>query len=280
MRNVELHYGAATDVGRVRKVNEDAFLTDQPVFVVADGMGGHQGGDVASAIVVEEFGALAGQGYDPQDGAAAIVATLRTCQRRIAEFGAQQSDQQSGQHAGARPRRWYAGTTAVLALLVRDYNGPEWLVANLGDSRAYRVGPDGLERVSVDHSLVQELLDAGRITEDDVATHPERHVVTRALGGPDLSEPDFFRVPLAAADRLLLCSDGVTGMIDDAAIEGILRESEDPREAADNLVAAAVSAGGEDNATAVVVDVVGLAADSAASGRQRGSLEEKLGAVP
>ena len=198
MRNVELHYGAATDVGRVREVNEDAFLTDQPVFVVADGMGGHKGGDVASAIVVEEFGALAGQGYDPQDGAAAIVATLRTCQRRIAEFGAQQSDQ----HAGARPRRWYAGTTAVLALLVRDYDGPQWLVANLGDSRAYRVGPDGLERVSVDHSLVQELLDAGRITEDDVATHPERHVVTRALGGPDLSEPDFFRVPLAAADRL------------------------------------------------------------------------------
>jgi len=274
MRNVELRYGATTDVGRVREVNEDAFLADQPVFVVADGMGGHEGGDVASAIVVEEFGALAGQEYDPQDGAAAIVATLRTCQRRIAEVGAQQSDQ-------PRPRRWYAGTTAVLALLVRDYDGPHWLVANVGDSRAYRVGPDGLERVSVDHSLVQELIDAGRITEEDAATHPERHVVTRALGGPDLSEPDFFRVPLAAADRMLLCSDGVTGMIDDAAIEGILRETADPREAAEELVAAAVSAGGEDNATAVVVDVVGLTADSAdASGRERGSLEEKLGAVP
>ena len=136
-------------------------------------------------------------------------------------------------------------------------------------------------RVSVDHSLVQELVDAGQITEEEAAFHPERHIVTRALGGVDDVDPDFFVLRLADAERILLCSDGVTGMIDDAAIEGILRETEDPREAADNLVAAAVSAGGEDNATAVVVDVVGLAADNAdASGRQRGSLEEKLGAVP
>ena len=196
-----------------------------------------------------------------------------TCQRRIAEYGAQQ--------AGGRRRRWYAGTTAVVALLVHDDEGPRWLVANLGDSRAYRVGPDALERVSVDHSVVQELVDAGKISEADVATHPERHVITRALGGPDPAEADFFQLPLASAERLVLCTDGVTGMIDDAAIETILRETDDPRDAADQLVAAAVSAGGQDNATAVVVDVVGLAADSAYdSRRQRESLEEKLGAVP
>jgi protein phosphatase len=277
MEKVELQYGAATDVGRVREVNEDSFLADQPVFVVADGMGGHQGGDVASAIVVEEFGALAGQDYDASGGAEKVAATLLECQRRIAEYGAQQS----GQHGGQRRRRWYAGTTAVVALLVRGDEGPRWLVANLGDSRAYRLDQDVLERVSVDHSVVQQLVDAGRITEADVATHPERHVITRALGGPEPSEADFFDVPLTSAGRLLLCTDGITGMIDDAAIEGILRETKDPRQAADKLVAAAVAAGGEDNATAVVVDVVGLTSDSAdASGRQRGSLEEKLGALP
>jgi PPM family protein phosphatase len=277
MRDVELQYGAATDVGRVREVNEDAFLADQPVFVVADGMGGHQGGDVASAIVVEEFGPLAGHDYDASAGAEKVAATLLECQRRISEYGAQQS----GQHGGQRRRRWYAGTTAVVALLVWGNGGPRWLVANLGDSRAYRLDHDGLERVSVDHSVVQQLVDAGRITEADVATHPERHVITRAIGGPEPSEADFFDVPLTSAGRLLLCSDGVTGMIDDGSIEGILRETEDPRQAADELVAAAVSAGGEDNATAVVVDVVGLTADSAdATGRQRGSLQEKLGAVP
>ena len=85
----------------------------------------------------------------------------------------------------------------MVALLVQDLEGPRWLVANLGDSRAYRVGPDGLDRVSVDHSVVQELVDAGRISEAEVATHPERHVITRALGGPDLSEADYFHVPLA-----------------------------------------------------------------------------------
>lgn len=273
MKKVELQFGTATDVGRVREVNEDAFFADAPVFVVADGMGGHQGGDVASAIVVEEFGALAGQWYDAQDALDAIDATLRSCQRRIAEYGAE--------HAGTRGRRWYAGTTAVVGLLVHDDDGPRWMVANLGDSRAYRVGPDGLDRVSVDHSVVQELVDAGRITEDQVASHPERHVITRALGGPDMAEADYFHVPLHTAERLLLCTDGVTGMIDDAEIEEILRDTEDSREAADRLVAAAVSAGGEDNATAVVIDVVGLASESACdSRRERESLEEKLGAVP
>jgi PPM family protein phosphatase len=276
MSRVELQYGAATDVGQVRDVNEDSYLAAPPLFVVADGMGGHDGGDVASRIVVEEFARLAEDGYDPRRGSQAVAETLAACHERITAYAEEQ--------ARRTGRDFQAGTTAVVALLVEDDASdggtPNWLLANVGDSRIYRFVDGDLEQVSVDHSLVQELLDAGRITEDDVATHPERHVVTRALGGPDLSEPDFFRVPLAAADRLLLCSDGVTGMIDDAAIEGILRESEDPREAADNLVAAAVSAGGEDNATAVVVDVVGLAADSAASGRQRGSLEEKLGAVP
>jgi len=273
IRGVELHYGAATDVGLVRQVNEDSFLAAPPVFVVADGMGGHEGGDVASAIVVEEFGRVADEGYDARRGAEVVAATLRTCQDRIAEFGAA--------HRARSARSFYAGTTAVVALLVEDDEGPKWLLANLGDSRVYRYLDGGLEQVSVDHSVVQELVDAGRITAEDAATHPERHVITRALGGPDRAEADYFLLPLPSVERVVLCSDGVTGMIDDGAMAEILGRVADPRDAADELVAAAVRAGGRDNATAIVVDVVGLATENSYdSERQRVSLEQKLGALP
>ncbi|MGH3362532.1 MAG: PP2C family protein-serine/threonine phosphatase [Nocardioides sp.] len=272
MKQVELHHGSATDVGRVREVNEDSFLAAPPVFVVADGMGGHEGGDVASAIVVEEFARLA-DAYDPRGGAEVVAGTLRECQLRIADYGRQQMA--DGNHT------WYAGTTAVVALLVEDDEGPKWLLANVGDSRIYRFVGDTLEQVSVDHSVVQEMVESGAITSDDVATHPERHVVTRALGGPEPVEADYFLLPLPAAERLVLCSDGVNGMLRDAEIEAILREAEDPRDAADRVVSAAVEAGGNDNATAVVVDVVGWGTqDDYDSERQRVSLEEKLGALP
>ncbi len=273
MKQVELHHGAATDVGLVREVNEDAYLAAPPVFVVADGMGGHDGGDVASAIVVEEFGRLADAGYDPRRGADVVAATLAQCQQRIAEYGEHQVS--SGRH------QWYAGTTAVVALLVEDDHGPQWLLANLGDSRIYRFAHNELEQVSVDHSVVQELVEAGEITSADVATHPERNVITRALGGPEAAEADYFLLPLPSVERLVLCSDGVSGMIADEEIATILRETDDPRDAADRVVAAAVAAGGRDNATAVVVDVVGLVAeDHYDSARQMESLEQKLGALP
>src|SRR4051794_21178706 len=150
MSGVELHHGAATDVGRVREVNEDAFLAAPPVFVVADGMGGHEGGDVASAIVVEEFGRLADEGYDPRRGAEVVETTLRTCQERVGEYAA-------AQRARGVDPRFHAGTTVVVALLVEDEEGPKWLLANIGDSRIYRFNDQVLEQVSVDHSLVQEL---------------------------------------------------------------------------------------------------------------------------
>jgi protein phosphatase len=249
MTQVELEHGAATDVGRVREVNEDAYLAAPPVFVVADGMGGYDGGDVASAIVVEEFGRLADAGYDPRRGAEVVAATLAGCQARIAAF----IDQQRA--AGAAG--YQAGTTAVVALLVEDDEGPRWLLANLGDSRIYRWTAGRLDQVSVDHSLVQELVDAGQITPEEAAVHPERHVVTRALGGM-ASEADYFLLPLAAVERLLLCSDGVTEMLDDARIADVLAGVGGARAAAEALVAAAVEEGGRDNATALVVDVLGL----------------------
>ena len=249
---VVLSAGAATDVGLVREVNEDSYLSEPPVFVVADGMGGHDGGDIASQIVVEEFGRLAEAGYDPLRGDEVVTATLLQCQRRLDEYG--------DTHRGGDGGRWRGGTTAVVALLVEDV-APSWLLANLGDSRIYAMIGGVLERVSVDHSLVQELVDAGQITEAEAAVHPDRHIVTRALGGPDEAEPDFFVLPLAEAGRILLCSDGVTGMIDDDEIARLLADSDDPRDAAERIVAASLSAGGIDNATAVVVDVVGWPGD-------------------
>jgi serine/threonine protein phosphatase PrpC len=273
MRQVELRHGAATDVGRVREVNEDAYFAAPPVFVVADGMGGHEGGDVASGIVVEEFGRLAEEGYDPRRGAEAVSATIDAAQGRIHEYA-------EVQRARGVASRRSAGTTVVAALLVEDDDGPGWLLANLGDSRIYRFGGGALEQVSVDHSLVQQLVDAGQITPEEMATHPERNVITRALGDGGRVEADYFRVPLSAAERLLLCSDGITGMLDDDEIAAILGEVTDPRDAADRLVAAAVAAGGEDNATAVVVDVVGLSEGTYDSERERASPEQKLGARP
>ena len=271
MRNVDLHHGASTDVGLVRKVNEDAFLVAPPVFVVADGMGGHSGGDVASQMVVDEFQRLS-QSYDPARGAEQVADAFARAQARIVDF--------SDAHRAMTPG-WHAGTTAVVAVLVDDDGVTKWLLANLGDSRIYRVTEGRLEQVSVDHSVVQELVDAGQITAEEAATHPERHVITRALGSPEGIEPDFFLLPLGSVDRLLLCSDGVTGMLEDDEIQDILETVGDPRDAADVLVRAAVAAGGRDNATAVVIDVVGSAKDATYdSQRQLESLESKLGGRP
>ncbi|WP_295661248.1 PP2C family serine/threonine-protein phosphatase [uncultured Nocardioides sp.] len=273
MRAVDLHHGASSEVGHVRTANEDAFLVAPPLFVVADGMGGHEGGDVASRIVVEEFARLPQDGRDSRAGAEAVVSTLARCQVRIREYATTRS---------GTGRRVHAGTTVVVALLVADDDGPKWLLANLGDSRIYRVVEGELDQVSVDHSVVQELVDAGEITAAEAAEHPERNVITRALGAAlGTLEPDFFLLPLAAAERIVLCTDGVTGMIDDATMASILARSPDPRDAADGLVQAALVAGGHDNATAVVVDVVGSATDESFDlVRRRESLETKLGTLP
>jgi protein phosphatase len=248
---VELEYGAATDVGLVRQVNEDSYLARPPVFVVADGMGGHDGGDVASRLVVEEFARLAEAGYDARRGPDAVRTTMEAAQRRLDEYAAT--------HRGSDGGRWNGGTTAVVAVLVEEDDRPQWLLANLGDSRIYRYADDVLHRVSTDHSVVQELVDAGKISEEQALVHPERHIVTRALGGSDPLDPDFFLVALDDAARVMLCSDGITDLVRDDTIAAALGANADPRAAADAVVEAAMAAGGVDNATAVVVDVVGWA---------------------
>jgi PPM family protein phosphatase len=248
---LDLRYGAATDVGLVREVNEDSYLADPPVFVVADGMGGHDGGDIASRFAVEEFAGLARAGYDPRHAKDAVLATLRSCRQRLSEYGAT--------HRGGDGGPWLGGTTTVVALLEEGNDGPRWLLVNLGDSRIYRFAGarDGLHRVSTDHSVVQELVDSGRISEREAMVHPERHIVTRALGSPDPLEPDFFEVPIADAPRVLLCSDGVTDLVRDDEIARLLAANLQATDAADAIVAAALRSGGIDNATALVIDVVG-----------------------
>ena len=275
MDPIQLQYGGITDVGRVRERNEDAYLVSPPVFVVADGMGGHDGGDVASGIVVEEFASLADPTPEPAldlaRGREVIAGALARSHQRISEFSAAQPDRDG--------HRFRAGTTAVVALLVED-DGPQWLLANLGDSRIYRLDGGRLEQVSVDHSLVQQMVSSGRISPAEAATHPERNVVTRALGIAGSVEPDYFRLPAAPGVRLLLCSDGVSEMIADDQIAAILAEESDPEAAAEQVVAVAVEAGGRDNATAVVVDVVkSVSATSADSAHQPASLEESPGAL-
>ena len=148
--------------------------------------------------MVEEFARLAHHGYDSTRGTEVVNECLAESQRRIREYG--------DEHRAAGDPDWYAGTTVVAALLCEDEEGPKWLLANLGDSRIYRVHEDALDQVSVDHSVVQELIDAGEIDAEAAAVHPERHVITRALGGPVLREPDFFLLPLSvrlAGDALL-----------------------------------------------------------------------------
>lgn len=248
--HVEVQHGSATDVGRVRTSNQDALLSEPPVFAVADGMGGHAGGEVASALVVEELAQVSSGPWDPRTAAQAIVDALARGQVRIRQYAESRGSESA-----------HAGTTAVVALLAAEEDGtPCWVVGNLGDSRAYVSGPEGLTRLTTDHSVVQELMDAGMISAEEAQGHPERHVITRALSATDSPAPDLSVVPVVTAGRLLLCSDGVHGMLSDEEIARALAEHPEPGPAAMELVRAAVLAGGQDNATAVVVDVMGWGA--------------------
>lgn len=270
--NASVHAGSATDIGLLRRVNQDSLLVAAPVYVVADGMGGHDGGEVASALVIEQFAALAGRSLTPAAAVAAIHDALAASQAKITEFAAAQRT--------AGHERFSAGTTAVAAVQV-DAPGTQFVLANVGDSRAYRFLDGELKQVSVDHSVVQELIDTGRLDPADAEHHPERNVVTRALGGLTASAPDLFQLSLPPGGRILLCSDGVSGMLDHESMAAILASTADPRDAADRLVLAAVSEGGRDNATAVVIDVMGWSDDNPYdSTRERASLEEKLGVLP
>lgn len=229
-------WGSATDGGPFRRRNEDALLAHPPVFLVADGMGGHDCGDLASRIAVEEAAALTGQTEVTADDLHLVV---RAIEARL--------------HDEA-PAGSAAGTTLAGVGLARRDGTDHWLVFNIGDSRVYRFAAGVLTQVSVDHSLVQELVDDGVLTREEAARHPERHVITRAIGTGQAASADYWLLPVRMGDRILVCSDGLTDALDDARIAVVLGSCEDPQLAAEMLVDGAVEAGSRDNVTAVVVD--------------------------
>lgn len=240
---MDVAWGARTDKGHVRKINEDAYLTEPPVFLVADGMGGYQAGETASAAVIDEFRDADGAEVSPEwvtDRLVRANATIRD-------------------GAGG-------GTTATGAALVLRDGRPYWLVFNIGDSRVYLRSGSQMRQVSVDHSVVQELVDAGRLAPERARFHPERHIVTKAVGTPAAPRPDFWLVPRDPGDRLLLCSDGVSTELDDAAIADVLGRPAGAQDVADALTELALQAGGRDNITCVVVDALPVDPDDGQAG--------------
>jgi len=240
-----LRWGSATDVGRVRNLNEDSVLAVPGLFVVADGMGGHAAGEVASRLAVEEFARLAER---TPVRAEDLTETVRLANEHILSAGAERDDQLG------------MGTTLTGVGVVGAERGEQLAVFNVGDSRVYRLAGGRLEQLTVDHSAVQELVDAGRLSAQAARSHPRRNVVTRSLGSDPGPAPDLWLVDPAAGDRYLVCSDGLTGELEDPAIAELLATNPDPQAAADQLVVRALAAGGNDNVTVVVLDVLEVVA--------------------
>src|SRR4051812_1352055 len=244
----ELSWGAATDPGQ-RAENQDSYLAAPPIFAVADGMGGHVGGAQASEIAVRRLAEIA-QG--PTLTMEQVQTALEQADKDIMVLGADVDPL-------SRP-----GTT-VAGLALTEHEGEIcWLAFHVGDSRIYRCSETGLERVSTDHSVVQALVDAGAITEERALTHPQRHMITKALGFGDRGGADYTYLPVEPGQRFLMCSDGLTGEVLDARIGELLASGTDDQALADRLVAEADPTAAQDNVTVVVVRVHGDVADAGA----------------
>jgi protein phosphatase len=259
-RSLDLRVGRRTHVGRRRGSNEDSLLvldyflsnksTGRPVglFVVADGIGGHEGGEIASGMLVRTvarraatwLAELALSGEPPGDAAQWLTDIIRGANREI--------------YAWARQVGYEMGTTIVAALI----NGEHAVIAHVGDSRAYCARAAALERLTVDHSLVESLVNAHQISAEEARDHPQSNVILRTIGDQADVEVDVNQLRLAPGELLLLCSDGLSGMLTDEAIHHLLSAEASPQAVCDALVDAANRAGGEDNITAIVVSLVAV----------------------
>ncbi|MBI4665088.1 MAG: Stp1/IreP family PP2C-type Ser/Thr phosphatase [Nitrospinae bacterium] len=241
-----INYAGFTDMGKVRKRNEDALFADpiNGLFIVADGMGGHASGNLASKIVVETLPTVLLSRLDGIFNLSDPSAAQKTCQA-IKEL----SDRVRSESEG-KPGFSGMGSTVVLALA---RNGLA-LVAHLGDSRAYLFRNGRLQKLTRDHSVVQILFDAGELTQAEMETHPAKNQITRFVGMRGDAQPEARVVELAHGDRLLLCSDGLTGMVDETAISKKLLEEADTESACQALVKMANDAGGKDNITVALMD--------------------------
>ncbi|WP_170037581.1 PP2C family protein-serine/threonine phosphatase [Georgenia soli] len=260
-------WGMATDAGGRRSVNEDAAFAQEPVFVVADGMGGHARGEMASQTVVDAFRALATRGAGP------ITAddVDEAVRRAAAEIRRTMEEESVAGRAETDGRDAVAGTTVAGVVLTEQDGEPYWLVLNVGDSRVYRFSAGRLQQVSVDHSLVQEMVDAGTIDAAQARTHPRRNVITRAIGTGADAEVDFWMLRVQPGERILLCTDGLVGELDDARITDILATVAGAAQAAQTLVCHAVAGGANDNVTVVVVDAPDEASVAGTTARTPGA---------
>lgn len=230
-----LAWGSRSDVGLVREHNEDSFVVRFPLFAVADGMGGHEAGEVASSIAVTRLAETAPATADD----ASLAGAVESANIAVLEAPAKGT---------GRPGM---GTTCTSVII----EGSTMAVAHVGDSRCYLLHKGQLMRVTHDHSYVEELVAAGQITPEEARVHPNRSVITRALGNDPKMQADHFSVDVERGDRILLCSDGLSSMVTDGVIEETLMSSATPQNCADALVDAALAEGGSDNVTCIVIDV-------------------------
>ncbi len=248
--NLRLVIGHASDVGRVRDHNEDSYVVDPQLALVAvaDGMGGHRGGDVASTTALDAFHASFTSNGGMRDA-------VRAANDAVIERSTNEAQLRG------------MGTTLTAGVLGEDGT---LLVGHVGDSRAYLLRAGALTRITTDHSLVEELMTAGELTEEEAERDPRRSMITRALGlEPDL-EVDLYPVALQPGDRVLLCSDGLTTMVREDEIEKILVDEPDADAAARQLIEAANAAGGLDNITVLLLDAVDAADfEDAGTGKRR-----------
>ena len=229
---MKVSIGAATDIGQVREGNEDSFLVVAPLYAVADGMGGHRGGEVASSLALETVQGM----FERREGSLAD----QVVEANRAVFDRSQNDRSvSGM-----------GTTLTAALV----DGSRVHLVHVGDSRAYLLRGGELAQLTEDHTLVHRMVKEGEISQEEAETHPQRSILTRALGVDQSVQVDEGDVEVSDGDRLLLCTDGLTGMVPEGQIREILLESADPQEAVEKLVKVANRAGGIDNITAVILD--------------------------
>ena len=238
-----VNWGAATDTGTLRVQNEDSFLAQDGMFVVADGMGGHNAGEVASAMAIKMLGDAQKAGVTDANQLSEVIKQINNA---IFQASADQTDQ-----------RGMGTTLTALALTPSNRNSEVSVsVANIGDSRTYLLRNGEFRQVSVDHSYVQELVSEGLITKEEARTHARRNIVTRALGIEPNVAVDTWTLPLINGDRYILCSDGLVDEVTDEAIEQCVKQPISPQKLADQLVVIANQNGGRDNITVVVVDVV------------------------
>ena len=232
-------FGSRTDIGCLRDHNEDSLVVTPPLFAVADGMGGHAAGEVASEIAVRVLSELAPEHPDGE----ALGRAIEEANRAVIQAAREGRGRQG------------MGTTMTAAML----EGERLVIAQVGDSRAYLLHQGKLQQLTRDHSLMADMIEAGQLTPEEARTHPQRSVITRALGSDPHLQPDLYEINVETGDRLLLCSDGLSTMVQDEDIESLMARTRDPQRCASQLVNAAIAAGGHDNVTVIVADVTGYA---------------------